>query len=176
MPQTNETPKRFLPDECERVDVAGVDCLSIRVGKLHRSIDFYTHLFGFDIVEDARGRSNPYVIMRGSGSVYLAIHERRREPVQAHLTVSRWSFMVDDLDHVRETVWNLGVPTANGCDELRRIHHWRENRSFLICDPDGHEIELVERLGGRPDWIDDKRSDSTTKDRDLRIVSDGQGR
>lgn len=145
MLQANETSTRFLPDECERVDVAAIDYVSIPVDKLRRSIDFYAQNFGFLVVEDASGEDDPCVLMRGSGDLYLAIHERRRERTQAGEATRRWSFVVNDLDRVRETVWNLGLAVKDNRDEPTRIHRWRKNKSFLVRDPDGHEIELVER-------------------------------
>ena len=136
----------YLPDESEHIGVVSVDYVSIAARKLQRSINFYTRLFAFRIVEDARERHRPYVLMTAGGSVYLAIHEYYEATVPTVRPLTRWSFIVGDLDRVRETFWNLGVVPADGSDEPRRIHPWRNDRSLLIRDPDGHEIELVERL------------------------------
>lgn len=135
--------QHVLPDEDEQVDVAGIDYVSIPTCKLQRSIDFYTRLFGFHIVEDGRRHERPHVLML-RGNVYVAIHEHGGRP-PAELPVRRWSFVVLNVDHVREIVWDHGVATADGSDEPRRMQSWRATRSFLISDPDGHQIELVER-------------------------------
>ena len=147
--QANGASRHYLPDQCERIDVAGIDYVSIAVARLGRSIDFYTQNFGFFVVEEARGGQEPYVLMRAPGDFYMAIYERRDERAQAREATRRWSFLVNDLDHVRVTVWNLGLATKGDCDEPTQIHRWRKDRSFLVCDPDGHEIELVERWSGR---------------------------
>ena len=127
-----------------RVAGAGVDHLSIGTPALRRSVDFYSRIFGFAVVETARRDANRSVLM-AAGRFCLAIHEwRRGESEPAHAL--RWGFVVDDLDDVRASVWNLGiVPTRDCVHEPRPDRPWRRCRSFAIRDPGGNEIEVVER-------------------------------
>ena len=76
----------------------------------------------------------------------MAIHERWGGVSRSIATTRRWSFVTADLDEARETIWDLGVALAEGDVEPRPHSRWRRGRSLLVRDPDGHEIELVERL------------------------------
>ena len=128
----------------DRVDVAGVDFLSIFAPELRRSVEFYSRVFGFRLVEVARRGAGRSALM-ASGPFYLAIHERQRAGSDRTQALC-WSFVVNDLDQARASVWNLGlVPTRDGTHEPRNNPAWRRSRSFVIRDPGGNEIEVVER-------------------------------
>ena len=133
-------------DSCgdEGVEIAGVDYVGISARDLGRSAEFYRRLFGLRIVDEVREQGGTAVLMRTSEGVYLGLHEGRSTAGRASAQ-SRFSFVVGDIDRARAAVWNLGVPTADGSDEPRRRRSWRASRSFVIRDPDGHEIELVEQ-------------------------------
>ena len=135
-----------LDDSTPWVQVACVDYVAIPVRDLERSINFYTRVFGFRVVEDGRLDPEPYMLLHARGGPYLALHALPDRP-PAGGTRIRCSFVVADLDRVRESLWNLGVPTADGSVEPRHVHRWRTTRSLLIDDPDGHRIELVESAG-----------------------------
>lgn len=134
--------RRFGPLNEQRIDVAGVDYLTITVRDLERSVRFYRRIFGCDVIDQGSGGHG--LLMNTSGGLYLAIHEWRGALAADAWPPSRWSFVVADLDRVRESVWNLGVATADGTDAPHRVYPWRPERSFVIRDPDGNEIELVE--------------------------------
>lgn len=124
--------------------VAGVDYLSIFTPELRRSVEFYSRVFGFCVVNASRRPAGRYVLM-AAGRFYLALHERARSQSESTRTLC-WSFVVDDLDRARASVWNLGiVPLRLGAQDSERNTPWRRSRSFMIRDPDGNEIEVVER-------------------------------
>jgi catechol 2,3-dioxygenase-like lactoylglutathione lyase family enzyme len=128
----------------DRVDVAGVDYLSIFTPELRRSVDFYSRVFGFCVV-DASRRPDGRSVLMGAGRFCLALHERQRTESDSTRTLS-WSFIVDDLDRARAIVWNLGiVPLRRGAQEPQRNTPWRRSRSFMIRDPNGNEIEVVQQ-------------------------------
>ncbi|MBN1239411.1 MAG: VOC family protein [Gammaproteobacteria bacterium] len=127
----------------ERIDVAGIDYVTISVGDLGRSVRFYQRLFGCQVVE--RNYAGKARVLLSAGGAYVAMQERRAEPAEADTPPGRWSFMVEDIDRARACAWNLGVATVGGTDAPRRIHAWRRERSFMIRDPDGNEVEIVER-------------------------------
>lgn len=112
-----------------------------------RSIAFYRRVFAFCVVEDGRDQHYPYVFMRSPGEMYLALYARAHGNEQQ---VQCFSLIVDDLDRVRADLWDMGVPLADGSIEPRRRYPWYPGRSLLIRDPDGHEIELVERCRQSP--------------------------
>lgn len=144
VPPNDSTAQDAAGSGSDRVDVAGVDFLSIFVPELRRSVDFYARVFGFRIVEAAPRGARQSVLM-ASGPFYLAIHERQGGASDRSRALC-WSFVVDDLDRARASVWNLGVvPTRDGTHEARPSASWRRSRSFVIRDPGGNEIEVVER-------------------------------
>jgi catechol 2,3-dioxygenase-like lactoylglutathione lyase family enzyme len=141
----------------DRVDVAGVDCLSIFTPELRRSVDFYSRVFGFRVIDSSHRTAGRSVLM-AARRFYLAIHERHGRKSNSTRALC-WSFVVDDIDRTRASIWNLGIvpvrdgtsgPHAQpderaGCSLVSRRSP-AVRRSFVIRDPGGNEIELVERL------------------------------
>lgn len=132
------------PSADERVDVAGIDYLSIYTPELRRSVELYSRVFGFCVVSASRDHAGRSALM-AAGRFFLAIRERQRSESDWTRTLA-WSFVVDDLDQARASIWNLGiVPVRDGMHEPQSNPPWRRRRSFVIRDPDGNEIEVVER-------------------------------
>jgi catechol 2,3-dioxygenase-like lactoylglutathione lyase family enzyme len=132
MLRTDRTVDCLLPDDDDaHVEVTNIHNARIRVRLLERAIDFYGRLFGFRVAEDTRHEPTPSVVMRAGERVRLAIHSESGTEVLRADDERRSTFMVVDLDRVREILWNRGV-------RVRR-------HSLTIVDPDGHEIELVEQ-------------------------------
>lgn len=130
----------------DRVEVAGVDYLSICTPELRRSVELYSRVFGFCVVDASHDRAGRSVLM-AAGRLYLAIRERQRGEFDSTRALG-WSFVVDDLDRARSSIWDLGiVPVRDGTHQLQCDPPWRRRRSFVISDPDGNEIEVVERAG-----------------------------
>jgi catechol 2,3-dioxygenase-like lactoylglutathione lyase family enzyme len=120
----------------EHVEVAEWRDAEIWADEIERSIGFYRRLLGLHVVEDASRQAQPRVVMSTAEGGRLTIRTDRGggRPAAPH----RSTFAVDDLDRVREILWNRGVHIAR--------------RSVVVRDPDGHEIELVEVA--RATWID----------------------
>jgi hypothetical protein len=79
-----------------------------------------------------------------AGRFHLAIHERQRNESDSARGLC-WSLIVDDLDRARANVWNLGiVPVCEGTHGPHCNPWWGRRRSFVIRDPGGNEIEVVE--------------------------------
>ncbi|MDP2800374.1 MAG: VOC family protein [Phreatobacter sp.] len=120
----------------------------IRVLDEARSLAFYRTAFGLEVAErlDFETFTLVYLANRETGfELELTINKGRTEPYQrgdgyGHLAVS-----VDDLDgeHMRLTAAGLAprklVDFAPGGQVLARF--------FFIADPDGYEIEVLQRSG-----------------------------
>ena len=144
VPLHGSTTELREPSGGDRLDVTGVDYLSISAPDLARSVAFYARLFGFRVIEASRDRGGRAVLL-AAGRLYLAIHERPRGGSSSPAALC-FSFTVGDLDRARASIWNLGVvPTLDGTYEPLRDRPWRGARSFVIRDPGGNEIEVVER-------------------------------
>jgi predicted enzyme related to lactoylglutathione lyase len=144
VPLHGSTTELREPRGSDRLDVTGVDYLSIAAPELGRSVSFYARVFGFRLIEASRERGGRSALM-AAGRLYLAIHERPRGASSSPAALC-FSFTVDDLDRARASIWNLGVvPIRDGTHEPLRDRPWRGGRSFVIRDPGGNEVEVVER-------------------------------
>jgi len=124
----------------EPVDVSGVGHVSIFTPDLRRSVKFYARVFGFRVIEAATRSA-----LMAAGRLRLAIHERQPRGAEPSPALC-CSFVVDDLERARASIWNLGVvPIREEAHEPRRSRPGRRCRSFVIRDPGGNEIEVVER-------------------------------
>ena len=121
----------------------------IRVLDEARSVDFYRRAFGLDIAQRLDFPTFTLVYLANPETEFeleLTINKDRTEPYQlgdgyGHLAVS-----VDDLDaeHARLEAAGLAprklVEFAPGGEVIARF--------FFIADPDGYQIEVIQR-GGR---------------------------
>lgn len=121
----------------------------IRVLDEQRSIDFYNKAFGLEVAERLDFETFTLVYLSNKESEFeleLTINKGREEPYDrgngyGHLAVS-----VDDVaaEHARLTELGLNprklVDFAPGGEVIARF--------FFIADPDGYEIEVLQR-GGR---------------------------
>jgi catechol 2,3-dioxygenase-like lactoylglutathione lyase family enzyme len=146
VPPHRSTGTRTNASRDDRIVVAGVDYLSIFTPDLRRSVDLYSQVFGFSVVESVRRGAGRSMLM-AARRFHVAIHERQRDGSEPERAL-RWRFVVDDLDRARASVWDLGlVPIRDGAHEPRRDRRGLPSRSFVIRDPGGNEIEVVERVG-----------------------------
>jgi lactoylglutathione lyase len=121
----------------------------IRVLDDARSIDFYNRAFGLDVADTLDFETFRLVYMSNPDTGFeleLTLNKGRTEPYElgdgyGHLAVS-----VDDIAREHARLTDLGF-------EPRKIVDFapageRIARFFFIADPDGYEIEVIER-GGR---------------------------
>ena len=121
----------------EQIHVVEMDRAAIAASNLERSTRFYARLFGFCVVHDARSAYEALVTMAAGDDPTLAIRARSTPDARR----ARLTIRVADLEAAREALWNQGVVPA--VDRLTAVH--AADRYVVINDPDGHEIELVER-------------------------------
>lgn len=121
----------------------------IRVLDDARSIDFYSKAFGLEVVDTLDFEKFRLVYMSNSETCFeleLTLNKGHTEPYErgngyGHLAVS-----VEDLEADHDRLTKLGMAPRNIVDfapDGKRIA-----RFFFIADPDGYEIEVIER-GGR---------------------------
>ena len=121
----------------------------IRVLDDERSVDFYSKAFGLKIADTLDFETFRLVYMSNPETGFeleLTVNKGRFDPYQlgdgyGHLAVS-----VDDLESEHARLVQLGLSPRKIVDfapEGKRVA-----RFFFIADPDGYEIEVIER-GGR---------------------------
>lgn len=120
----------------------------IRVLDEARSVDFYRTAFGLDIADrfDFDGFTLVYLRNREADfEIELTVNKDRTEPYDLGDGYGHVAFCVDDLDaeHARLTTAGLSprklVDFAPGGEVIARF--------FFIQDPDGYEIEVLQRHG-----------------------------
>ncbi|MGY6633725.1 MAG: VOC family protein [Alkalilacustris sp.] len=121
----------------------------IRVLDEGRSIQFYRTAFGLEVAErlDFEGFTLIYLSNDETGfELELTVNKDRTEPYDLGDGYGHLAFSVADLDaeHARLTAAGLGprklVDFAPGGEVIARF--------FFIADPDGYQIEVLQR-GGR---------------------------
>jgi catechol 2,3-dioxygenase-like lactoylglutathione lyase family enzyme len=128
----------------DRVDVAGVIGLHIFTKELRRTLEFYSRLFGLRLLEDSHRGAERYVVMGIGQSLRITVQERDKSACDS-IQPTRFTLVADDFDRARASVWNLGVRAIELGGETSLFRPRRRNRSFVIRDPGGNEIEIVER-------------------------------
>ena len=115
-----------------------LDHIGIYVGDLERSLNFYSEVFGFpEHQRFSKGESKMAVLDIGKG--LLEIIQRPDAPAEA--PKGRWShiaFHIDDYDGLVSKLEGMGL-------QLRRVTLDDGSRIAFFKDPDGHDIEIMEK-------------------------------
>lgn len=121
----------------------------LRVGDLQRSIDFYTHVIGMQLLRKSENADHQYTLaFMGFGS----------NPEHAELELTyNWGVTEYDLGTAYGHI-AIGVPdVAAACDRIRKaggtvtrepgpVKGGKTVIAF-VADPDGYKIELIQRTG-----------------------------
>jgi len=120
----------------------------IRVLEEARSVEFYKTAFGLDVVErlDFDGFTLVYLCNTKSDmELELTINKDQSEPYDLGNGYGHMAVVVDDLDaeHARYVSADL---------KPRKLVDFKNNdellaRFFFVTDPDGYEIEVMQRHG-----------------------------
>ena len=127
------------------IGVRQMDHLNMGVRNIAETEKFYRDLFGFEEKERGIGKGGePFAIIGAADRVYLCIYEYGDLPrPDNHLFIYHFGLHLDDFDlalkelHARKIELEYGGVVQHG-----------KSRSMYIRDPNGYEIELVEKLGG----------------------------
>ena len=123
----------------------------IRVLDEIRSMDFYKQAFGLELADRFDFESFSLIYLRNAEAdfeVELTVNKGREEPYDLGDGYGHLAVCVDDLDaeHARLTEAGFSprklvdfAPGGPGTDPIARF--------FFIQDPDGYEIEVLQRHG-----------------------------
>ncbi|MFU8825515.1 VOC family protein [Yoonia sp.] len=121
----------------------------IRVLQEARSVQFYEKAFGLQVADRLDFDTFTLVYMSNADSTFeleLTINKDRTEPYDLGDGYGHLAFSVDDLDAAHARLTDAGfaprkiVDFAPAGDVIARF--------FFIADPDGYEVEVLQR-GGR---------------------------
>ncbi|GAB4327123.1 MAG: lactoylglutathione lyase [Candidatus Zixiibacteriota bacterium] len=126
------------------IGIERIDHINMRVKDLDESIGFYTRLFGFEIKEDHREDREPWAIVGLKDTAYLCLYEHPGKDIPREgLTINHFGLVLSDFDDALAKLEQEGVTVLYGGPV-----DWPKSRSIYIQDPNGHEIELAEHVGG----------------------------
>ncbi|MBO9411014.1 MULTISPECIES: VOC family protein [unclassified Ruegeria] len=121
----------------------------IRVIDEDRAVTFYKTAFDLKVKDrlDFDGFTLIYMISEGSDfELELTINKDRSEPYDLGNGYGHIAFVVDDLDAMHGHIRDLGAYPKDIVDF--RPGGTRVARFFFVSDPDGYQIEVIEK-GGR---------------------------
>lgn len=121
----------------------------IRVLDEARAVDFYSRAFGLAIADRIDFDTFTLVYLSNPEAAFeveLTVNKGRTEPYDLGDGYGHLAVVVDDLDaeHARMTEAGLG---PRKLVDFQRAGE-RVARFFFVADPDGYQIEVIER-GGR---------------------------
>jgi lactoylglutathione lyase len=120
----------------------------IRVLEEARSVDFYTTAFGLQVADRLDFETFTLIYMSNTESGFeleLTVNKDRTEPYSLGDGYGHFAVTVDDLEaeHARFTAEGLGP---------RKLVDFQNKglpvaKFFFVADPDGYQIEVVQRAG-----------------------------
>ena len=120
----------------------------IRVLQEARSVRFYSQAFGLEVAKRLDFDSFTLLYLRGPEADFeleLTVNKERKEPYDLGDGYGHIAFCVDDLDaeHARFE--------ATGLEPRKIVEFERDGallaKFFFVADPDGYEIEVMQRHG-----------------------------
>lgn len=122
--------------------------MMIRVLELDRSITFYRDAFALDVADRFDFDDFTLVYLRNAEAdfeVELTHNHGTSEPYEHGTAYGHIAFAVDDLDTEHERFESAGL-------NPRRIVEFKRDgalmaRFFFVQDPDGYQIEVLQRHG-----------------------------
>jgi len=126
------------------IEISQIDHINMNVNNLSESIEFYRANFGFKVMEDQSEDDEPWAIIGIPDTAYLCLYEcpGRKKPGDG-MTINHFGLVLKDFEQTLRTLETRGIEILYG-GPLQ----WPRSRSIYIVDPSGHEIELVEKIGG----------------------------
>ena len=121
----------------------------VRVLDEARSVDFYARAFGLAVAERIDFETFTLVYMKNAEAdfeVELTVNKGRTEPYDLGDGYGHIAVVVDDLDAEHARIGEAGFGPRKIVDFQN--DGARVARFFFVADPDGYQIEVIER-GGR---------------------------
>lgn len=122
--------------------------MMIRVLDERNSVDFYNKAFGLDVADRLDFDSFTLIYLRNAEAdfeVELTINKGQQEAYDLGNGYGHIAFCVDDLDAEHARFTELGL-------NPRKIVEFERDggllaRFFFVADPDGYQIEMLQRHG-----------------------------
>lgn len=120
----------------------------IRVLDEARSVEFYDKAFGLKVADRLDFDSFTLIYLSNPETTFeleLTVNKGRTEPYNLGDGYGHLAFSVDDVDHEHARLTEIGL-------EPRKLVDFAPGgtviaRFFFIADPDGYQIEVLQRAG-----------------------------
>ncbi|PIP94910.1 MAG: hypothetical protein COW00_14305 [Bdellovibrio sp. CG12_big_fil_rev_8_21_14_0_65_39_13] len=120
-----------------------IDHLNISTNKINDMIQFYAEHFDLKIVEEGEYNGLPHVIIGHPERFYLCLYQTD-ESLDKKVRINHIGVNVTDFGTFLSKIKAKKIPLLyNG------LTHYPQSDSFYIADPDGNEIEISSKFGGR---------------------------
>lgn len=123
--------------------------MMVRVLNEERSVEFYNKAFGLDVADRVDFADFALIYMRNQENdfeVELTVNKGRSEAYNLGDGYGHIAFVVDDLEAEHARLKTAGLAPR---DIKQMMHNDAPfGRFFFIADPDGYQIEVLQR-GGR---------------------------
>jgi catechol 2,3-dioxygenase-like lactoylglutathione lyase family enzyme len=153
--------------------IRGVSAVGMTVGKIERSVAFYSDVLGFEKVSDAEVWGEDYERFQGVFGLRIRVVRMRLGEESIELTEyltprgrpipvdsrshDRWfqhiAIIVSDMDRAYASLRRHRVEYASPSPQ--RLPDWNANaggiRAFYFKDPDGHPLEILQFPPGKGD-------------------------
>ena len=108
--------------------IVGLNHITIAVSEVQRSLEFYTHVLGFNGIVQWDGGA--YL---SCNNVWLCLSLDEPSPANDYSHIA-WSVEADDFATLKHKILNAGAREWK--------HNKSEGDSLYFCDPDGHKLEV----------------------------------
>lgn len=120
-----------------------LDHVNLTVSDINESIDWYSRVFGFELVESGLNRdSRPWAIVAHNDSMICMTEFRGRRSAAAQNENGFHQFYhfglrISDEQEWSEKVKRFGIKVKYG-----GAYEYPHSKSWYVSDPNGHEIEV----------------------------------
>lgn len=131
----------------------------LRVADVERSKAFYTHMLGFEIVEEDPVHGGVFMTLGENGhtldlSPVDDPETAQRSPLN-RIGVHHIAFLVDSQEALKDAYFTL---QDQGIEIVRAVDHVSQ-KSIYFNDPDGNRIEIYHELPNAPELFRQGRED-----------------
>ncbi|MDP6931493.1 MAG: VOC family protein [Myxococcota bacterium] len=122
-----------------------LDHLNLTVSDLEQTIDWYSRIFGFRVVERGLRGNTPWAIIRAGEAMLCIYEDTEREPPSRFRVgdtdrhaIYHWGLRITDED-----AWLKTVEENDLTLEFGGRSDYPHSTSWYVADPTGYSIEVV---------------------------------
>ena len=129
----------------DAIEVELIDHIQLDVANLEESMEFYSKVFGFELIEIGVRATTRWAIVGNKTNIFLCMHEYEegRGVENEGLEITHFGLIVKDFNEALERLKAHNVELFY--DFMVEYH---SSKSIYFRDPNGYKLEISERVGG----------------------------